>query len=87
MKADKVLLQSKYFSVIKTLAETANVPLREALDMFYRSQVYLEMRDGISDMHCRSDKYLAEDLLQEYGINPSAEKIDVDSTGKISGLF
>jgi hypothetical protein len=68
MKADKILLQSKYSSVVKTLAEMGNVSLREALDMFYKSQIYLEMRDGISDMHCRSDKYLAEDLLQEYRI-------------------
>ena len=42
------------------------IPLREALDKFYRSQIYKEMRDGISDMHCRSEKYLAEELMQEF---------------------
>ena len=68
MKADKVLLQLTYSSVIKTFAETGNIPLREALDKFYKSQIYAEMRDGISDMHCRSDKYLAEDLMREFGI-------------------
>ena len=70
MKADKTLLQITYYSVIKTLAEMGNIPLREALDMFYKSQIYLEMRDGISDMHCRSDKYLAEDLLREFETSP-----------------
>jgi hypothetical protein len=67
MKADKTILQIKYSSVIETLAEVGNIPLRLALDMFYKSQIYPEMREGVSDMHCRSDKYLAEDLLKEYG--------------------
>jgi len=34
--------------------------------MFYQSQTYIEMREGISDMHCRSDIYLAEDIISEY---------------------
>ena len=68
MKADKTILQLTYVGVIKTFAEMGNILLREALDLFYRSQVYIEMRDGISDMHCRSEKYLAEDLCMEYRI-------------------
>ena len=65
MKADKIILQLKYSSVIEALAAAGNFPLRDALDKFYNSQVYNEMREGISDMHCRSDKYLAEDLQLE----------------------
>jgi hypothetical protein len=65
MKADNILLQCKYFSVINAFALMGNIPLREALDLFYKSETYREMRDGVSDMHCRSDKYLAEDLLRE----------------------
>jgi hypothetical protein len=65
MKADNVLLQCKYFSVIEAFALMGNITLREALDLFYKSEIYKEMRDGVSDMHCRSDKYLAEDLLHE----------------------
>lgn len=37
-----------------------------ALDFFYHSEVYLLMRDGVSDMHCMSDTYLADELQQEY---------------------
>ena len=44
-----------------------------ALDFFYHSQVYQLIRDGVSDMHCMSDAYLAEKLEQEY-----AEKILVN---------
>ena len=40
--------------------------LDAALDLFYHSQVYQLIRDGVSDMHCMSDEYLAEELRQEY---------------------
>jgi len=68
MKADNILLQCKYSGVINAFALMGNIPLREALDLFYKSEIYREMRDGVSDMHCRSDKYLAEDLLHEYAL-------------------
>ena len=66
-KADRALLQYKYDSVIEELSGLKGITLRQALDMFYKSQTYSEIREGISDMHCRSDKYLAEDILAESG--------------------
>ena len=33
---------------------------------FYHSEVHQLMRDGVSDMHCMSDLYLAEELRLEY---------------------
>jgi len=68
MKTENIILQLIYPSVIEAFAEMGNISLREALDKFYKSQIYIEMREGISDMHCRSEKYLAEDLLQEWNI-------------------
>jgi hypothetical protein len=65
MKADSVLLQLKYDGVIEEFARYKNISLREALHIFYKSRVYQEMRAGVSDMHCRSDKYLAEELAAE----------------------
>jgi len=50
------------------------MPLRDALDMFYKSQTYIEMRDGVSDMHCRSKKYLAEDIIRERRVNEQKNK-------------
>jgi hypothetical protein len=67
MKADSILLQLKYDGVIEAFARYNNIPLREALDLFYKSRVYQEMRVGVSDMHCRSDTYLAEELAAEMG--------------------
>ena len=66
MKTENIILQLIYPGVIEAFAQMTNIPLREALDKFYRSQIYIEMRDGISDMHCRSEKYLAEELMQEF---------------------
>ena len=56
----------KYSRVIEHFAKQQGLSLDAALDFFYHSQVYLLMRDGISDMHCMSDAYLAEELQQEY---------------------
>jgi hypothetical protein len=65
MKAHPVLLQRKYTRIIAKLAEELNIPLGEALDKFMFSTTYLLMREGVGDMHCLSDGYLVEDLIQE----------------------
>ena len=65
MTANKTLLQRKYARVIEMYSRRRNVDLRKALDIFYKSQTYQDIRDGVSDMHCRSDEYLAEELLLE----------------------
>jgi len=65
MKADKDILQLKYSSVIKVIANKLQITLREAMTIFYNSSIYDEMREGISDMHCRSDIYLADDIILE----------------------
>lgn len=66
MNANPILLQKKYSRVIACFAKKQGLSLDAALDFFYKSQVYRLMRDGVSDMHCMSDEYLAEDLKQEY---------------------
>lgn len=66
MNANPILLQKKYSRVIACFAKKQGISLDAALDFFYKSQVYRLMRDGVSDMHCMSDQYLAEDLKQEY---------------------
>jgi hypothetical protein len=65
MIANKILLQRKYARIIETFAKRKGIPQREAMDFFYKSLTYKEMSGGISDMHCRSDEYLTEELLRE----------------------
>ena len=66
MIANPILLQKKYSRVIECFAKMQGLSLDAALDFFYHSQVYQLIRDGLSDMHCMSDAYLAEELEQEY---------------------
>ncbi len=66
MTANPILLQMKYSLVIACFAKEQGLSLDAALDFFYHSEVYQLIRDGISDMHCMSDAYLADELEQEY---------------------
>ena len=66
MTANPILLQKKYSRVIESFAKQQGLSLDAALDFFYHSEVYQLIRDGLSDMHCKSDAYLAEELEQEY---------------------
>jgi hypothetical protein len=66
MEANPILLQKKYARVIDEFAKEAGITIREALDFFYHSITYKDMSEGVSDMHCRSDEYLAQELKEEY---------------------
>ncbi len=65
MNAHPILLQKKYTRIVELYAKKNNVTLEEALDIFYHSDVYKLMSEGISDMHCMSDEYLVQDLEKE----------------------
>ena len=51
---------------LSALPNSRDFHLDAALGLFYHSEVYQLMRDGVSDMHCMSDLYLAEELRLEY---------------------
>ena len=63
MTASKNLLRIKFTRVIEAYAARTGCSLDEALDRFYRSQTYELMRDGVSNMHCMSDEYLVDEIL------------------------
>ncbi|MDO5397792.1 MAG: DUF3791 domain-containing protein [bacterium] len=66
MNAHPILLQMKYARVVSLFARKENISLDEALKFFYHSSLYQLVKNGISDMHCMSDEYLALDLHEEY---------------------
>jgi hypothetical protein len=75
MTANDYLKNYVYDGVANEYAKLTGIPLREAFDTLYRSHLYTEIRRGISDMHCRSDGYLADELLLEMnraGSRPTA---------------
>ena len=66
MTANPVMLQKEYSRVSACFAKRQGLSLDAALGFFYHSQLYQLLRDGVSDMHCMSDAYLAEELELEY---------------------
>ena len=66
MEANSVLLQKKYARIVALFAEQMQVTLDAALEIFYRSETYQELRDGIADLHCRSDQYIVDELKLEF---------------------
>ena len=71
MEADKTLLQMKYSRVVALFAAQQNLSVEDALDFFYHSETYQELREGIADLHCRSDQYVTDELIAEYRDNHS----------------
>lgn len=65
MNANLILLQKKYARIVELYAKKNNISLEKALDVFYRSELYELMSEGISDMHCMSDDYLVQELKDE----------------------
>lgn len=66
MNANQNLLQMKYARVVEAFAKLSGLSLSKALDFFYRSEEYKLISKGVSDLHCMSDTYLAENLQEEY---------------------
>ena len=66
MTANPILLQKKYSRVIAAFAARVGLSIDAALAFFYHSDVYRLVSEGVSDMHCMSDDYLAEELEVEY---------------------
>lgn len=60
-----VLRGGKNAGIIRSLCELFSLPINEAIDMFYRSATALMIESGVSDLHCRSDKYLATLVMEE----------------------
>lgn len=66
MLADKIVLQMKYARIVRLFADRLQIPYEEALAFFYNSDTYKLISNGIADMHCLSDEYLADELLMEW---------------------
>jgi hypothetical protein len=66
MQANPTILQMKFARIVRIFAEKANLTYEDALGKFYDSKTFDLVSNGIADMHCFSDEYLADELLIEY---------------------
>ena len=66
MEANKTVLQMKYARIVNLFAKETGMSLEDALSFFYNSITYELISEGVADLHCRSDEYLADELMLEY---------------------
>ena len=59
------ILEAKFARIISEISKMYNVSLVDAMDMFYNSETMQLMEEGVADLHCRSEKYLAEEVWRE----------------------
>lgn len=62
----QILKSSQCARIIMCISEMFNVPLEKATDIYYSSDTSNLIEEGIADLHCRSDKYLAGEVWREY---------------------
>ena len=52
--------------IILNICDMYGVSIEEATDIYYNSETADMIEEEIADLHCRSDKYLAEEIWNEY---------------------
>lgn len=57
---------NKSANIIKDLCNLYGISIEEATDLYYQSDTSELIEEGISDLQCRSDKYLATLIWEEY---------------------
>lgn len=65
-EAKNTILDAKYARIISAISEMHSIPLEKAADIFYNSETSRLIGEGVADLHCRSDRYLAEEIWREY---------------------
>lgn len=66
-KESKIAIQAtKVANIILSICELYNVPLQTATDIYYMSATADMIERGIADLNCRSDKYLATLVWEDY---------------------
>ncbi len=64
-RSRQIILDRKIARIIAVYSEQYGVSLEEAAELYYNSLTAQMIEEGVADLHCRSDKYLAEELWRE----------------------
>ena len=63
-KPTRILRDMKYARIIELIAEKQHIQLDKAMDMLYSSPLFEIIDDGTADLICRSDTYLANEIIR-----------------------
>lgn len=77
MQADKTILQMKYARIVRLFADREGLTYEDALGIFYDSCLYKMMSEGVADLHCLSDEYLADELAMEWKAGQTDPNIEI----------
>lgn len=61
---DSIFRKMKYARIIDIIAKEQNISCEEATDMLYSSPLFGIIDDGTADLICRSDIYLAGEIIR-----------------------
>lgn len=59
-------LSYSFLLIIESISHRYKVSLDKATDIYYNSLTSLLIEEGVADLHCRSEKYLAQCVWDEY---------------------
>lgn len=62
----QVMRSAQCARIILCISEMYGVSIDEATDIYYNSETADMIEEGVADLHCRSDKYLAEEIWKEH---------------------
>ena len=65
-RSKDTIASMQYARIIAAMVEMYGITMEEAIDLFYNSETFGLIEDHIADLHCRSDKYLAEEVWREH---------------------
>lgn len=63
-KLDKVYKEQLEEKIIAYLAEQRDIPIRKAMDIYYRSQLSQQINDGKYGIENMDYRYLGQDLME-----------------------
>ncbi len=72
------LKAAKCANIIKAMNELSNLSLKEATDVYYQTETAGMIEDGVADLQCRSNKYLALLILEEYQNKQGTKHISIN---------
>lgn len=64
-ESKQILRSAQCARIITCISEMYGISLQEATDIYYNSETANLIEEGVADLHCRSDKYLAEEIWLE----------------------
>lgn len=67
-KPTRILRDMKYGRIIELIAEKQDISIEDALDMLYSSPLFGIIDDGTADLICRSDLYLADEIIRNHDL-------------------